>query len=142
MIEGCWEETPRIPAFWLGFRLSQTPNLPSSPFLSPQAQQHRRDMEQVGAEGPLGAQDGGVWAGFSPCSHVFFRLRGEHETPEARGVLPWPRLSPWTPGIRVPPPLPPRSKIWAWVERGPSRGRGSGGQALSRGQTRLASEAR
>lgn len=142
MIEGCWEETPRIPAFWLGFRLSQTPNPPSSPFLSPQAQQHRRDMEQVGAEGPLGAQDGGFWAGFSPCSHVFFRLRGEHETPEARGVLPWPRLSPWTPGIRVPPPLPPRSKIWAWVERGPSRGRGSGGQALSRGQTRLASEAR
>ena len=54
MIEGCWEETPRIPAFWLGFRLSQTPNPPSSPFLSPQAQQHRRDMEQVGAEEPSG----------------------------------------------------------------------------------------
>ena len=55
MIEGCWEETPRIPAFWLGFRLSQTPNPPSSPFLSPQAQQHRRDMEQVHASTSTGA---------------------------------------------------------------------------------------
>lgn len=132
VIEGCWEETPRIPAFWLDFCLSWTSNPPRSPFLSPQAQQHCRDTEQVGAEGPSGAQDGG--SGPLTHSHVSFRLRGEHETPEARGVLPWPRLSPWTPGIRAPHPLPPRSKIWAWAGCGPPRGRGPRGRALSRGK--------
>ena len=63
MIEGCWEETPRIPAFWLDFHLSRTPNPPSSPFLSPQAQQYHRDTERVGAEGSL------TCPGWGLCAH-------------------------------------------------------------------------
>lgn len=123
-IEGCWEETPRIPAFWLGFCLSQTPNPPSSPFLSPQAQQHRRDTEQVGAEGPSGAQDGGFWVGFSPVPMSSSGFVGSMKPQKPGESYPGLVFLHGPPESECPHPLPPRSRIWAWVERGPSWGRG------------------
>lgn len=122
VIEGCWEETPGFQPSD-DFCLNQTPNPPRSPFLSPPGPATLQGYGAGRAEGPSGARMGALGPHPLPSS---FRLRGR-ETPEARGVLPWPRLS-MDPQRSRPPPLPPRSKIcmgWAWASRGRDRRAGS-----------------
>lgn len=120
---------PQDSAFWLDFCLSRTPNPPRSPFLSHRPS-NTRGYGQVGAEGPSGAQDGGsgpLTHSMSPSGFV-----GSVKPQKPGESLPG-LISPWTPESE-PPPLPPRSKIWAWAGRGPPGGRGPRRRALSRGK--------